>query len=452
MNTFTYVDKQTMSNIVVEQRVGRRVRAKPKLPARQIRQNITRNPAGKVSHHPKPVRTEFIQQVKQRPVRVSRPRPAKKAAPSTRKEKPQNRKPPFFSRRLPGMLFGPRGLFPLPENSKAVLLFTQAKTQAQGEKAPKIPLSPLIAVGLTLVVSLVAINWKSPVLSLGTQDNAGLSAGQYSGDLERNLASYAGLQAGFAIEESDEIPLNLMETFSWNAYKVVKGDTLSGIAQTLGLSLGTLISSNNITNARRLQEGETLRVPNMDGVPYTVKAGDSLSGISSSTGVPLQVILDVNDLQSDVIQAGTSLFLPGARMAQEEIRLALGESFVYPVRGVMSSNYGWRIDPIANVGRFHSGIDLAAPLGTPVMATMDGKVSHVAVNSVYGNYIILTHSGGYQSLYAHLSAVTVKQGASVIQGTKIGEVGSTGYSTGPHLHFAVFKNDKVINPLEVLKR
>jgi murein DD-endopeptidase MepM/ murein hydrolase activator NlpD len=147
-----------------------------------------------------------------------------------------------------------------------------------------------------------------------------------------------------------------------------------------------------------------------------------------------------------------SLFLPGARMPQDEIRLALGESFIYPVRGVMSSSYGWRIDPIAKVGRFHSAIDLAAPQGTPVNATMDGRISHVAVNSVYGKYIIITHSGGYQSLYAHLSVVAVQQGAWVSQGSKIGEVGSTGYSTGPHLHFAVFKNNKVINPLEVLQR
>jgi murein DD-endopeptidase MepM/ murein hydrolase activator NlpD len=187
-------------------------------------------------------------------------------------------------------------------------------------------------------------------------------------------------------------------------------------------------------------------------MPYTVKIGDSLSGIATASGVPLEVILVVNDLESDVIHPGKSLFLPGARMPQEVIRLALGESFIYPIRGVMSSAYGWRIDPIAKVGRFHSAIDLAAPLGTPVKATMDGKVSRVAVNSVYGNYIIVTHQGGYQSMYAHLSVVSVKQGDGVTQGSKIGEVGSTGYSTGPHLHFAVFKNNKVINPLEVLQR
>jgi murein DD-endopeptidase MepM/ murein hydrolase activator NlpD len=83
---------------------------------------------------------------------------------------------------------------------------------------------------------------------------------------------------------------------------------------------------------------------------------------------------------------------------------------------------------------------------------MDGTVSRVAVNSVYGIYIILTHPGGYQSLYAHLSLASVKQGAVVSRGGKIGEVGSTGYSTGPHLHFGVFRNNKAINPLEVLQR
>jgi murein DD-endopeptidase MepM/ murein hydrolase activator NlpD len=252
--------------------------------------------------------------------------------------------------------------------------------------------------------------------------------------------------------DGEAIPLDLMETFSWQEYRVRKGDTLSEIAQARNLSLGTLIAFNGVTNARRLREGETLRIPNMDGIPYTVRAGDSLSGISAANSVPLRVIVEANNLESDVINPGTSLFLPGAAMPQEELRLALGESFIYPVRGVLSSPYGWRVDPIAKVDRFHSAIDLAAPQGTPVRAALDGKVSRTAVNSVYGKYIILTHQGGYQSLYAHLSEISVSQGAWVNQGSKIGEVGSTGYSTGPHLHFSVFKDNRAINPLEVLQR
>ncbi|MDR1024516.1 MAG: M23 family metallopeptidase [Treponema sp.] len=314
------------------------------------------------------------------------------------------------------------------------------------------PIMPLVVTALTIVISVLAINWKQPVVqSLLSGDSFYLGAAGREEE-GRNLASYAGLYSPDIPADEEAIPLDLGETFRWNEYKVVRGDTLSEIAAARQLDMGTLIASNGITNARRLQEGEILRIPNMDGIPYTVKAGDSLSGIATASSVPLQVILDVNDLESDVISPGLNLFLPGARMPQEEVRMAMGESFIYPVRGVLSSPYGWRIDPIANVERFHSALDLAAPQGTPVKASLDGRVSRVAVNSAYGNYIILTHQGGYQTLYAHLSVVSIRQGDWVSQNSKIGEVGSTGYSTGPHLHFSVFRNNKAINPLEVLQR
>jgi murein DD-endopeptidase MepM/ murein hydrolase activator NlpD len=378
----------------------------------------------------------IVQQVKRRPSPVLKTKRAKK------KEKPPKVKTSSVFRRSMGFLFGKGGLLPLP-------------VPAVSSAGRSFPLFPIIAAVLTLIISVAALNWKFPALKLST----GSSLGGYfltgQGELDRDLASYAGLytqESGNSAGDDGEIPLDMTETFTWKEYRVKKGDTLSEIAKVQELSLGTLIACNSITNARRLREGEVLRIPNMDGIPYTVKAGDSLSGISASSGVPLAVILDVNDLESDVINPGAGLFLPGVRMPQEDIRLALGESFIYPLRGILSSSYGWRIDPISKVERFHSAIDLAAPLGTPVKAAMDGKVSRVAVNSVYGIYIIITHPGGYQSLYAHLSAALIKQGASVIQGSKIGEVGSTGYSTGPHLHFGVFKNNKAINPLEVLQR
>jgi murein DD-endopeptidase MepM/ murein hydrolase activator NlpD len=93
---------------------------------------------------------------------------------------------------------------------------------------------------------------------------------------------------------------------------------------------------------------------------------------------------------------------------------------------------------------------LAAPIGVPVKASMDGKVSATGNNANYGKFIILSHAVGYETLYAHLSVISVTQGASVNQGVKIGEVGSTGYSTGPHLHFAIYKNKRPVNPLDLL--
>jgi murein DD-endopeptidase MepM/ murein hydrolase activator NlpD len=189
----------------------------------------------------------------------------------------------------------------------------------------------------------------------------------------------------------------------------------------------------------------------MDGIPYTVKQGDTLSKISAALGAPMEAILDANNMDSDTITVGMSLFIPGARMRSEDLKLALGELFAYPVRGVLSSPYGWRNDPINGARRFHAALDMAATMGTVVKASMDGRVATVGLNSVYGKYIILSHAGGFQTLYAHLSATSVSQGSYISQGSKIGEVGSTGYSTGPHLHFAVYKNGKPVNPLEYLR-
>ncbi|MDR1105558.1 MAG: M23 family metallopeptidase [Treponema sp.] len=285
-----------------------------------------------------------------------------------------------------------------------------------------------------------SLPWEKPALPQPEED----------GGYGHNLASYAGLLPPVSVDTGDDIPLDLMETFSWSSYTVRRGDSVSGIAAANGISMDAVIACNGITNARRLREGQTLRIPNMDGIPYTVKNGDSLSKISASFKAPLEAILDANDIETDDISGGTVLFIPGARMKTEELKLALGELFVYPIRGRLTSPYGWRDDPISGVRRYHAAIDLAAPAGTPVRAAMDGKISSVGYNATYGNYIIISHGGGYQTLYAHLRTVSVKKDAQVNQGGKIGEAGSTGYSTGPHLHFAVFKNGKAVNPLEYL--
>jgi murein DD-endopeptidase MepM/ murein hydrolase activator NlpD len=251
--------------------------------------------------------------------------------------------------------------------------------------------------------------------------------------------------------DGHEIPLDLTETFEWASYQVQKGDSVSKIAAKFGISMDAIIASNDIRNARRLREGETLRIPNMDGIPYTVKKGDSLTKIANSQGVPLEVILDANDIRSDAIKQGDALFLPGARMAPEALKLALGELlFIYPVLSRVTSSFGWRNSPITGERHYHAAVDLAGATGTPVKAAMDATVSTVGHNPTFGKFIILSHDGGYQSMYAHLSTVSVKQGDRVSQGGKIGEVGATGLSTGPHLHFAVYKNGRAVNPLDLL--
>jgi murein DD-endopeptidase MepM/ murein hydrolase activator NlpD len=311
--------------------------------------------------------------------------------------------------------------------------------------------APICVLGGVAIFSMLILGWQtSPVMALSPgADPAGVM----------NLASYAGLSpfmpapvsAGeFPAEEGGIIPLDQIETFRWESYKVQRGDSVSGIAAARSISMDAIIASNGISNAKRLREGEVIRIPNMDGIPYTVKRGDNLNKISTAMGVPLPAILDANNLESDTIAAGMTLFIPGAKMRKEDLKLALGELFVYPIRGQLSSPYGWRNDPISGVRRYHAALDLAARLGTPVKASLDGRVDTVGLNATFGKYIIISHSGGYQTMYAHLSSTAVIQGSYVYQGSKIGEVGSTGYSTGPHLHFALYKNGRPVNPLEFL--
>ncbi|MFA6508125.1 MAG: M23 family metallopeptidase [Treponemataceae bacterium] len=267
------------------------------------------------------------------------------------------------------------------------------------------------------------------------------------------MRSYAGLHPIDTISPSgDTPPLDLAELFRFETYTVKAGETLSGIAAKQALSIGSIIAANRIRNAKRVHAGTILKIPNMDGLPYTVRNGDNLSRIASSYGIPLEAILDANDLGSADINPGMNLFLPGARMSGSELRQILGDAFVYPLRGILTSTFGWRNDPFTGVRRFHAAIDLAAPLGTPVHASMDGRVSVVGYNSVYGKYIILTHQDGYQTWYAHLNEYRTEKGSSVKQGQRIGDVGNTGYSTGSHVHFAVFKNGRAMNPLSFLPR
>lgn len=242
---------------------------------------------------------------------------------------------------------------------------------------------------------------------------------------------------------------------SFQTYKVKSGDTISGISLKFGLSnISTLISVNDISNVRQLAAGQKLKIPSMDGVVYTVKKGDSINSIVDKYKVQLVSLLDVNELATETLTEGQVLFIPGAGLDKVTLKNAMGELFILPIAAkfTWSSPYGWRIDPIANVKSFHSGTDMACPQGTPILASQSGKVSTVGFNRVYGNYIILDHGNGYQTLYAHMYKTIAKKGQWVSQGTRIGLVGTTGYSTGPHLHFMVYKNGNRIDPMTILSK
>ncbi|MDR0494998.1 MAG: M23 family metallopeptidase [Treponema sp.] len=329
-----------------------------------------------------------------------------------------------------------------------------------------------IAAGV-LVIGLVSTNWDSiseivklkgvsPDTLLDPLDFTIMDAGyEPIGSWRFNsLSDDETVNSGLSYKE---IPLNLTEAFTWTEYEVKQGDTITGIASKSSVSSGSIIAFNGIKEAWNIRAGRMLKIPNMDGIPYTVEKNDSLSRIAAKMKVPQNAILDANNLASDTIRPGEVLFIPGARMDANEfarafrrdtsIQRAAARPMVFPVSGKITSAYGWREDPVnpkAGEKRFHKAVDISGKTGDPIGAAMKGTVLYLDSNPNLGNFIVLSH-GEYQTLYAHLSAYSVKIGQEVKQGQEIGKIGETGYTTGPHLHFEAFRNGNRINPLDLVK-
>ncbi len=137
-----------------------------------------------------------------------------------------------------------------------------------------------------------------------------------------------------------------------------------------------------------------------------------------------------------------------ARLAEQNARHFAGGVFTWPCPSYsyISSEFGYRIHPIYGYQRFHSGLDMAAPSGSPILAAADGKVVAASYEATMGNYVMIDHGDGLYTVYMHASALYVSTGQEVSAGTQIAAVGSTGSSTGPHLHFSVRLNGQYVNP------
>ena len=125
---------------------------------------------------------------------------------------------------------------------------------------------------------------------------------------------------------------------------------------------------------------------------------------------------------------------------------------MYPLAyyGVVTSAYGYRVHPITGNYTFHNGVDLAVSQGTPIYASRSGYVTTAEYNYAWGYYVTINHMDGFSTLYAHMTHFIVSPGQYVEQGQTIGYVGSTGYSTGPHLHFTIYYNGSTVNPMEYI--
>ena len=285
------------------------------------------------------------------------------------------------------------------------------------------------------------------------QLEAGVGGGGYPEkpvpeELQEAVWINASMELGMLEPESFSKPRTLL----YSVYTVQKGDMIGGLAENFGLNQDTIISINNIKNTRLVQIGQVLRIPNQDGIMYTVKKDDTLDTIAAKYKSNVSDIKIANELFSNAALPGTSLFIPGAKLDWTERQEINGDLFLWPVSGYITSSYGYRIYPFEGGGRqFHTGMDIGAPYGTPIRAAMSGRVSSAGWDDVLGNHVVISHHAGYRTLYGHMSVIRVKTGAYVGTGERIGDVGSTGLSTGPHVHFTVYKNGVTVNPRSLLR-
>jgi len=287
---------------------------------------------------------------------------------------------------------------------------------------------------------------------------------------ERDFSVEYGIGGGYFSEENiSEAELEMMlETFDAviiepdsvsrtrilfkESYMVEFGDNISTLAVNFGLNQDSIISINKITNSRLMQAGRAIRIPNQDGLLHTVRSGETLESVAKQYNANMEAIKIANELFSDYIAAGKDIFIPGARMDWVTLQEINGDLFVWPVSGAITSAFGYRRDPFNNnLIEFHNGIDIRGVTGTPVRAAMAGRVSAVGWDNIFGNFVIINHHSDYRTLYGHLSVIRTRTGASVVQGERIGDVGSTGRSTGPHLHFTVYKHGVAINPRPLMR-
>lgn len=195
-----------------------------------------------------------------------------------------------------------------------------------------------------------------------------------------------------------------------------------------------------------------MKIAQPSGVYHQVRRGEYLWRIAKTYGVDMKTIMTANHLSDpNKLRTGQHLFIPGAKevLSVETYRsppvsLKKG-SFIWPVNSRrVTSSYGMR------KGRKHKGIDIAASRGTRIVASQSGTVVYAGTLRGYGKVIIIDHNNGYSTVYAHNSSNLVKVDAQVRQGQVISRVGSTGRSTGPHLHFEVRKEYQAVNPLNYL--
>jgi murein DD-endopeptidase MepM/ murein hydrolase activator NlpD len=227
-------------------------------------------------------------------------------------------------------------------------------------------------------------------------------------------------------------------------YVVRENDTLLEIAAMFDVTVNTIMWANDIKRDTALQVGQTLTILPVTGIKYTVKTGDTLASIAKKYQGDAEEIAGYNGLDG-ALAAGTEIIIPDGVLATVAPVVSRPATTLSSSGASQSQYAGYYMRPISGGVRTqgihgYNGVDLAAPIGTPILAAAAGEViisRQGGWNGGYGNYIVVKHANGTQTLYAHNSSNIVGIGQYVVQGQVIGYVGTTGRSTGSHVHFEI---------------
>lgn len=243
---------------------------------------------------------------------------------------------------------------------------------------------------------------------------------------------------------TEDIDFPMSDTVS--VYEVKKGDTLSTVAKLFGVSKNTIIWANDL-KSQTISPGDTLVILPMTGIKHSVKKGDTIASIARKYKADIDDIAKFNGVSVDsLLVAGDTVLVPDGEIevvapvkSKNFAKKKILNSYTY------TAPSGFLVRPVLGGRKSqglhgHNGVDIAATPGTPIVAAATGRVIVAKTggyNGGYGSMVIISHANGVQTIYAHLRAVYVSSGTTVEQGQTIGEVGNTGRSTGPHLHFEV---------------
>ncbi len=303
----------------------------------------------------------------------------------------------------------------------------------------------LFSVNVSAAVNATIPSSRPPILAaainIDPDPNKGLGDSQTISD--NALVSHDG-PAGTTANVTGSTPSDRI-----SVYEVKKGNTLSEIADLFGVSVNTIIWANNLSGVNDVHPGDILIILPVSGISHTVLKGETLASLAKKYNADANEIAQYNGLDPAVfLKGGSTIIIPGGEISAPAPvkRPTSTPTTNNPSRAGGSFVAGYFSSPLPSgiiTQGLHDGnaVDIGAARGTPIHAAADGTViivrSNGGWNGGYGNYVVITHNNGTQTLYAHMKSAIVSAGQSVSSSQIIGYVGMTGRTTGPHVHFEV---------------